>query len=180
MIKSSILKNNLFAYYIGMNQGAVTFGGIDKKYIASKDDDKFRFAVVTEKTYWTIEIVRVLLQYGEEAPKDTNLCSTSPDGQRCKAIVDTGTYLIYGPQEQMQVRYVVAIVCCCLLLFAVVCSCYFFYSGKPDQNLRFHSTPSFNSVVQLLSFRFFPFFPFFSSSLSLSLFCCCWNRGAHR
>jgi hypothetical protein len=138
MMKSNILKNNLFAYYIGMNQGAVTFGGVDKKYIASKDDDKFRFAVVTEKvglllsfflffpprgrscsssssllslccfvnnlsqTYWTIEIVRILLQYGEQAPKDTGLCSTSADGERCKAIVDTGTYLIYGPQEQMQ------------------------------------------------------------------------------
>ena len=49
MMTSSILTNNLFAYYIGMNQGAVTFGGVDKKYIASKDDDKFRFAVVTEK-----------------------------------------------------------------------------------------------------------------------------------
>ena len=49
MMASKILTNNVFAYYIGMNQGAVTFGGVDKKYIASKDDDKFRFAVVTEK-----------------------------------------------------------------------------------------------------------------------------------
>ena len=49
MMSSKILTNNVFAYYIGMNQGAVTFGGVDKKYIASKDDDKFRFAVVTEK-----------------------------------------------------------------------------------------------------------------------------------
>ena len=102
MMKSSILTNNLFAYYIGMNQGAVTFGGVDKKYIASKDDDKFRFAVVTEKTYWTIEIVRISLQYGDAEPKDTGLCASSESGDRCKAIVDTGTYLIYGPQEQMQ------------------------------------------------------------------------------
>jgi hypothetical protein len=60
MMSSKILTNNVFAYYIGMNQGAVTFGGVDKKYIASKDDDKFRFAVVTEKV--TIRKCCVLMQ----------------------------------------------------------------------------------------------------------------------
>ena len=52
----SILTSNMFAYYIGMSEGAVTFGGVDKKYLADEHDDKFRFAVVTEKTYWTMEI----------------------------------------------------------------------------------------------------------------------------
>ena len=54
------------------------------------------------QTYWTIEIVHISLQYGNDEPKDTGLCASSANGDRCKAIVDTGTYLIYGPQEQMQ------------------------------------------------------------------------------
>jgi hypothetical protein len=102
MMQSSILTSNMFAYYIGMSEGAVTFGGVDKKYLADKNDDKFRFAVVTEKTYWTVEIVEILLQYGKGGkPQNTGLCAASESGERCKAIVDTGTYLIYGPQEQM-------------------------------------------------------------------------------
>jgi hypothetical protein len=101
MMQSSILSNAIFAYYIGMSEGAVTFGGIDKKYIASQDDDKFRYAIVTEKTYWTIEIEDIFLQYGDDEPVNSNLCSSSVSGERCKAIVDTGTYLVYGPQEQM-------------------------------------------------------------------------------
>ena len=32
MMQSSILTSNMFAYYIGMSEGAVTFGGVDKKY----------------------------------------------------------------------------------------------------------------------------------------------------
>ena len=101
MMQSSILTSNMFAYYIGMSEGAVTFGGVDKKYLADEHDDKFRFAVVTEKTYWTIEIVEILLIWKDGKPKNTGLCAASESGERCKAIVDTGTYLIYGPQEQM-------------------------------------------------------------------------------
>ena len=42
------------------------------------------------------------MQYGKDGkPKNTGLCAASESGERCKAIVDTGTYLIYGPQEQM-------------------------------------------------------------------------------
>ena len=81
------------------DSGAVTFGGVDKKYYAGTDN-KFRYATVTEKSYWTIELMDIELQYGNKEPVKTNLCAQSPGG-RCKAIVDTGTYLIYGPRDHV-------------------------------------------------------------------------------
>jgi len=61
----------------------------------------FNYAKVTDKGYWTIEIMDILLQYpGDKEPKRTEVCKSRPNG-RCTAIVDTGTYLIYGPQDQV-------------------------------------------------------------------------------
>ena len=99
MMGKKTLQNNVFAYYIGHNSGAVTFGGVDQKYF-SGTDNKFRYAAVTEKTYWTIELIDVELQYGSKPATKTNLCASNPNG-RCKAIVDTGTYLIYGPRDHV-------------------------------------------------------------------------------
>ena len=99
MMQKKTLQNNVFAYYIGHDSGAVTFGGVDKKYYAGTDN-KFRYATVTEKSYWTIELMDIELQYGNKEPVKTNLCAQSPGG-RCKAIVDTGTYLIYGPRDHV-------------------------------------------------------------------------------
>eukprot|EP00943_MAST-04B_sp_MAST-4B-sp1_P000230 g230.t1 len=99
MMKKKTLQNNVFAYYIGKSSGAVTFGGVDKKFFAGTDN-KFRYASVTEKTYWTVEIMDIELQYGNKEATKTGVCSNNPNG-RCKAIVDTGTYLIYGPREHV-------------------------------------------------------------------------------
>ena len=112
MMSSGKLQNNVFSYYIGSSSGAVTFGGVDPAYFTA-NDDKFRYAIVTEKSYWTIEIMDVELQFGGNAPQSTGVCKRrpkdegDPDGaqinenDRCKAIVDTGTYLIYGPRESV-------------------------------------------------------------------------------
>ena len=47
MMKSGIMKNNVFSYYIGASSGAVTFGGVDPAYFSSKGDDaqKFRYVL---------------------------------------------------------------------------------------------------------------------------------------
>tara|TARA_A100001015_G_scaffold311507_1_gene414891 strand:- start:1654 stop:3396 length:1743 start_codon:yes stop_codon:yes gene_type:complete len=99
MMKKKTLQNNVFAYYIGQSSGAVTFGGVDKKFFAGTDN-KFRYAAVTEKTYWTIELMDIELQYGNKEVTKTGVCKNQPNS-RCKAIVDTGTYLIYGPREHV-------------------------------------------------------------------------------
>lgn len=57
--------------------------------------DQFKFVPVTQKTYWTIKIKDVKIKYPGQ-PVKSGFC---PNGG-CKAIVDTGTYLIYGPASR--------------------------------------------------------------------------------
>ena len=104
-MKKKLLKNNIFSYYLGYRSGAVTFGGVDTKYIMTGNSDNalgsFTYAKVTDKGYWSIEILDVELQYGDAAPSSTGICKSNRNN-RCKAIVDTGTYLIYGPKKDVQ------------------------------------------------------------------------------
>jgi hypothetical protein len=92
--------SNQFAYYISDHKGSVTFGGADCDLVAKGDKanciSKFQFVPVTEKTYWTVTLrdVRVKFPNGQ-----TKSAGCGPTG--CKAIVDTGTYLIYGPDRQV-------------------------------------------------------------------------------
>jgi len=93
---------NQFAYYIDDREGSVTLGGANCDLItppgAPKEAciEQFMFVPVTEKTYWTITLDDVSVKYPGQ-PEKSGFCH--PNG--CKAIVDTGTYLIYGPQNQV-------------------------------------------------------------------------------
>jgi hypothetical protein len=101
MMSSGVLSKlaNQFAYYIDDHRGAVTFGGADCELIkkgTSACIDQFHFVPVVEKTYWTVRIKDVRIKHPNQ-PERGGFCG--PDG--CKAIVDTGTYLIYGPSNQV-------------------------------------------------------------------------------
>ena len=103
---------NQFAYYIDDTQGQMTFGGVNCAYVVQQSQslsdaaaqkaaeeackNSFSFVPVTRKTYWTLTLDDVSLSY----PKGTVI----PPGQKlsgncgrygCRAIVDTGTYLVY-------------------------------------------------------------------------------------
>lgn len=131
IMQHRLLQNNVFSYYLGYNGGAITFGGVDQKYIApagsralrgaeafahnpTEDEDStavtlvelerlrggntFVYAEVVDPSYWTIDIVDIELQGPDDpVPRATGVCSAQPSG-RCRAIIDTGTYLIYGPR----------------------------------------------------------------------------------
>lgn len=139
IMEQKLVLNNIFSYYLGFNGGAVTFGGVDERYMGdfdvkaattsatTKTDPAptskttkapivasfleksettskkkfFNYAKVTEKGYWTIEIEDILLRFPDtDKEESTGVCKDRENG-RCTAIVDTGTYLIYGPQDQV-------------------------------------------------------------------------------
>lgn len=85
--------SNQFGYYIDDTRGSVTFGGVDCGLLGAPNCIKhFGFVPVSAKTYWSIRLNDVRVQYGDNKPM-SGFC---PRGG-CKAIVDTGTYLLYGP-----------------------------------------------------------------------------------
>lgn len=90
-------EKNQFAYYLGPEKGAISFGGADMRYKKSVHDE-FLWAPISEENYWTIALYDVRFEESDSNNMDINskrrLC---PNG--CKAIIDTGTYLIYGPGE---------------------------------------------------------------------------------
>lgn len=120
IIRQKLLSNpekglaNQFAYYIDDTQGVMTFGGVNCAFVVRNSQallsadpkaeakaiaeckSSFQFVPVTRKTYWTITLDDVSLEYPKGA--------VVPAGQKlkgncgrfgCRAIVDTGTYLVY-------------------------------------------------------------------------------------
>jgi len=122
IIKQRLLTNakpklaNQFAYYIDDHHGQMTFGGVNCEYVVRNSDalsaekrgtavekkaiqqckKSFQFVPVTRKSYWTLTLDDVSLEYpkGVKPPAGQKLrgfCGT----QGCRALVDTGTYLLY-------------------------------------------------------------------------------------
>lgn len=95
-------EKNQFAYYLGKDGGAITFGGANMRFKANPDQE-FLWAPVTDTSYWTISLIDVR-KYDKE-PGTPNLrgnlvtSGLCPNG--CKAIMDTGTYLVYGPYTKL-------------------------------------------------------------------------------
>jgi len=100
---------NQFAYYIDDTHGSVTFGGVNCDLLKNSNFrmqttnnnkqaciEQFHFVPITEKTYWTVTLHDVRVQYPNK-PAMTIFCSGG-----CKAIIDTGTYLLYGPEGDVR------------------------------------------------------------------------------
>jgi cathepsin D len=118
IIRQKLLTNsekglaNQFAYYIDDTQGVMTFGGVNCAFVVQKSQgslspsaaakaereckESFQFVPVTRKTYWTVTLDDVSLKYpaGAVVPAGQKL-SGNCGRFGCRAIVDTGTYLVY-------------------------------------------------------------------------------------
>lgn len=94
LLKSKGEKNQ-FAYYLGHDRGAISFGGADMRF--KRDiSEEFQWAPIAEELYWTINLSGFRSE-GQVKEESKQLCAGS-----CKSIVDTGTYLIYGPPDQIR------------------------------------------------------------------------------
>jgi len=90
---------NIFGYYLGPRGGEVTFGAVDRRFI--QPGAEFVYAAVTQRGYWTVGITDIVLHYPGTGDVATGLCRGRPRGM-CKAIIDTGTYLVYGPRADVK------------------------------------------------------------------------------
>jgi hypothetical protein len=72
-------EENQFAYYLGMERGAITFGGADMKY--KKDlNEEFKWAPTVDKNYWTIS----LLDIRKYMPNQVKINLNKNLGRKCK------------------------------------------------------------------------------------------------
>jgi len=89
MVESGVLKQSLFGVFFGNDgeESEITFGEMRQDRMAGE----LYWAPVTEQGYWQVEMRDVLLD------KDPlGLCSGK---DRCKVAVDTGTSLLAGPSD---------------------------------------------------------------------------------
>lgn len=92
-------EKNQFAYYLGHDRGSISFGGADMKF--KKDlNEEFKWAPITERNYWTIDLLDIK-KYKKNQNNNDDMIEDALCPSGCKSIVDTGTYLIYGPSNQL-------------------------------------------------------------------------------
>jgi cathepsin D len=90
---------NQFGYRLGADGGALTFGGADCAALGEtgkRCDHRFSFAHVDGDGYWSVKLLGVEARYKNRTERVS--CPTAG----CKAIVDTGTYLSYGPAKDIR------------------------------------------------------------------------------
>jgi hypothetical protein len=118
LMKTSLLTKrgllNQFAYHVGDAGGSFTLGGADCSVVVpagvppAECVAKFGFVPVTQKEYWTLALEDVYATMPDGTVK-RGLCGNGGgaghqrgSGAGCRAIVDTGTYLVYGPSNHVR------------------------------------------------------------------------------
>jgi len=111
---------NQFSYYIDDHKGSMTFGGVDCNHLNTNEcASQFMFTPVSKKSYWTLRLQDVRVTYPPSSflqeqntiminvgshhhhETRTSIIPRICGNGGCETIVDTGTYLIYGPQDQV-------------------------------------------------------------------------------
>ncbi len=99
-------EKNQFSYYLGIDRGAIIFGGADMRF-KQNINEEFKWSPITEKNYWTITLIDIKKYKNRpQLQQDDDMVTGALCPYGCKSIVDTGTYLIYGPSDQLQVTYI--------------------------------------------------------------------------
>ncbi|CAG9840535.1 unnamed protein product [Diabrotica balteata] len=91
LISQGVVDKPVFSFYLSQSanndKGELLLGGSDSKYY--KGD--FAYSPVSRKLYWQVTAQGISVE-------NHNLCQNG-----CEAVIDTGTSLIYGPTEDVEV-----------------------------------------------------------------------------
>ncbi|CAG9473636.1 aspartyl proteinase, putative [Plasmodium vivax] len=89
-------KKNVFSIYYPKNvddDGAITFGGYDKKFI--QPNEKIDWFDVSSRKYWAVKMIGLKIN-----GVFLDVCSKNIGGY-CEAVIDTGTSSIAGPKDDL-------------------------------------------------------------------------------
>lgn len=101
MIDQGTLKNigepNIFSIFLGDFDGAIQFGGYSNEYKLDKNED-FKWAPLADENFWTLNVVDIFrLHYDKKNKSSIQTLETAPCPIGCRAVIDTGSFFIYGP-----------------------------------------------------------------------------------
>ncbi|KAA0171318.1 hypothetical protein FNF28_00809 [Cafeteria roenbergensis] len=144
IINDRLLHRNVFGYFIGPTGGMVTFGDIDTDYIV--DGETLQWAAVINRGYWTLGLKNVELSYPDGQKYATNVCDSEADGM-CRAIVDTGTYLMYGPEDMVQQELRDVQTSSCSLLATMPSVTLVLFGGADNPDVRVTMTPEDYALI---------------------------------
>lgn len=88
MEQQGLVSQKIFSFWFNQSDGGeIIFGGVDQKHFKGEHT----YVPVTQKGYWQIEMGDLLI-----ANQSTGFCAGS-----CAAIMDSGTFFIAGPTENI-------------------------------------------------------------------------------
>lgn len=94
IVENKILEKNIMAFYYSFDdntEGEITFGSVNnEKFI-----QPLKYYKVVDKHFWTINLLDVKIN-----GKSLGFCNNK---NKCRAAADTGTTLITGPTEQINI-----------------------------------------------------------------------------
>ena len=93
LMSEGLLESNVFSYWVSKGAGAITFGGVNQDYVNEAISPVW--VPLLETRYWTLQLLNVHID-GEPL--------IGAFHRPIKAVVDTGTYLIYGPSSIIEVH----------------------------------------------------------------------------
>lgn len=98
IIQQNILNRNIFSYVLSDKQGHLSFGELEPEF----HNGPIYYSNVIEQKYYSIRLLDVTKVSNRQSNRIYET-ETKSDGiklcgqEGCKAVIDTGTYLIYGP-----------------------------------------------------------------------------------
>ena len=106
LMRKGLLEKLVFSIHVHDNGGSLIWGSWDEN-LKERKEDLWVWVPLAERNYWTFFIVDMYLvneknlKVKKNEENNEKMC---PKG--CKAVIDTGSYFMYGPGVLINVRFI--------------------------------------------------------------------------